>query len=122
MILNFKEFFSGDMAPIGYLSGDQTGSDVEVKDQSGFETGTRMGSTDVMVRPIEKNGVVNYLNYTKNPIQIGMTDGTKLNIPYDQLRVLLGRNPLRKLKYGSNITVRFQSNSPNAKVEYLDVK
>lgn len=112
-MLNFKEYIrNDDFARLAYLSSDQTGS----------ETGNRLPSLDLDIMPVEKNSVINYLDYTKNPIKIGMTDGSEINIPYDQLRVFLGPgNPLQKLKYGANITVRYQSPHPNSRIDSLKI-
>lgn len=112
-MLNFKEYMQNDdFARTAYLSSDQTGS----------ETGNRLPSLDVDIMPVEKSSVINRIDYTKNPIKIGMTDGTTINIPYDQLKMLLGRgDPLKKLKYGANMTVRFQTPSQNSRVEFLRI-
>jgi len=113
-MLNFKEYMQDfDRAGFSYLSSDQTGS----------ETGNRLPSLDIGITPLEKTGVINYIHYTSNPIKIGLTDGTRLNIPYDHLKTMLGSgDPLTKLKYGATVTVRFQSNSPNSKVEFLEIR
>ncbi len=111
-MLDFKKYLEYDSAGFSYLSSDQTGS----------ETGNRLPSIDVDIKPIEKNGVVNYIKYTSNPIEIGLTDGTLLKVPYSSLRVLLGTNDiLSKIKYGSNITVRFQGNNSNSRIESIKI-
>ena len=103
---------NSDSAGFAYLSSDQTGS----------ETGNRLPSIDIDIKPVEKFGVINYINYTKNPIKIGMTDGTEINIPYDQLKMFLGAgDPLKKLRYGANIAVKFQTPGNNSRIEFLRI-
>ena len=114
-MLNFKEFVQASAAflPTAW-TGSETGEDADHK--------SPVGSVDMPMNGVEKTGVINRIEYTKNPIEIGLTDGSSLKIPWDNLRSMLGEgDPLSKIQYGKTVIVKYDSPGENARISGITI-
>lgn len=108
-MLNFKEFIQSQATFLpSNWTGSETGLDMDKKEP--------LPGIDLAVKPVEKTGLINRIEYTKNPITIGFTGGD-IKISWDHLRSLLGEgDPLSKLQFGKTISVRYEHPGENAKI------
>jgi hypothetical protein len=114
-MLNFKEFVQASAAflPTAW-TGSESGEDADHK--------SPVGSVDMPMNGVEKNGTINRLEKKSNPVKIGMTDGSDISIPWDHLRAWLGRDPFSQLEIGKNITVKFDSHGENSRVSGITIR
>jgi hypothetical protein len=114
-MLNFKEFVNASAAFLpSSWTGSETGMDSDKK--------TPVGSVDMAASGVEKTGTINRIEYTKNPIEIGLTDGSDIRIPWDNLRSMLGEgDPLSKLQYGRTVIVKYDSPGENARISGITI-
>lgn len=113
-MLNFKEFVQASAAFLpSTTTGSETGTDMDKK--------SPVGSVDMPMKGVEKTGVINRIEYTKNPIEIGLTDGSNVKISWDHLRSMLGGDPLTKLQYGKTMIVKYDHHGENARVSGITI-
>lgn len=114
-MLNFKEFVQASAAflPTAW-TGSETGTDMDKK--------SPVGSVDMAQKGVEKTGTINRIEYTKNPIEIGLTDGSSIKIPWDNLRSMLGEgDPLSKLQFGRTIIIKYDHPGNNSRISGITI-
>lgn len=114
-MLNFKEFIQASAAFLpSTWTGSETGKDMDKK--------SPVGSVDMAMQGVEKTGTINRIEYTKNPIEIGLTDGSNIKIPWDNLRAMLGTgDPLSKLQFGRTVVVKYDHPGENARISGITI-
>jgi hypothetical protein len=113
-MLNFKEFVQASAAflPTAW-TGSESGEDADHK--------TPVGSVDMPMNGVEKNGVISFLNLTANVPEIQITDGSTLTISHAHLRNFIGQDYQDKLKKGTNITIKYDSHGENSRVSGITI-
>tara|TARA_Y100000034_G_scaffold43496_3_gene53080 strand:+ start:10424 stop:10768 length:345 start_codon:yes stop_codon:yes gene_type:complete len=113
-MLNFKEFMQGQAAFLpSAWTGSETGVDADKK--------SPVGSVDMPIKAVEKTGIINRLEKNSNPVLIGLTDGSDINISWDHLRAWLGNDPWSKLDLHKNITVKYDHPGQNARISGITI-
>lgn len=97
-----------DFATSSFLTSTWTGSEYLGKYSFGLP------STDLAIPTVEKKSKIQSVEKNKNPIKIGLVDGTKIYLTIDEFNRI---NSYKKLDVGEIIYIVFQRNPGDSSLE-----